>query len=287
MLSILVVAICLFLTGFTTCYLWPKFNKLKTKAIKKKYHPVYEMINLRHGFYTMLWPIMFLVRRILFVIAVCGVYNVVAIQLLMFMLPTMAVMMILALVKPLADLPTNRLEIYNSFSLLMMTYCIMCFTPFALDAEARYTMGYVMVILTVLNIGVNIYVIGKQPARMCKLKCKNRWRRRGKITRSFSLKAQKTKNFLKRAFTRKTAADDDRSINDDFSQICGKLSDSPALDTISEEDSQDDSLDSDQAIQKELKKVGIEGVRTKHRSQQVIVDEYIDQLNAKAVELLE
>ena len=103
MLSIVVVASCLFLTCFTTCYLWPKFSKLKKKPIKKKYYPVYEMLNLRHGHYGMLWPIMFLVRRILFVAAVCGVYNVVAIQILMFMLPTIIVMMILALVKPLAD----------------------------------------------------------------------------------------------------------------------------------------------------------------------------------------
>ena len=133
------------------------------------------MLNLRHGHWTMLWPVLFLVRRVFFVIAICGLYKTIALQIVFFLVPSLVVMATLGLVKPLSDLPTNRLEMYNAFSLLCLTYCLMCFTPFAIDAEARYTMGYVMVILTVLNILINVYVVGSGPARMCKLRCKNRW----------------------------------------------------------------------------------------------------------------
>jgi len=70
-LSIIMVAGCGILLLFTACYLWPNFTKLKTKSFKKKYLPVYEMLNLRHGKWTMLWPVSFMIRRSLFVIGVC------------------------------------------------------------------------------------------------------------------------------------------------------------------------------------------------------------------------
>ena len=57
-------------------------------------------------------------------------------------------MMVLAHFKPLITMQSNKLETYNSFTILTMIYCLMCFTELTLDPEARYTMGYVLVILT-------------------------------------------------------------------------------------------------------------------------------------------
>ena len=57
-------------------------------------------------------------------------------------------MTLLGLVKPLEDQQTNRLEIYNSFSLLCITYCLLCFTSFVADPGTRYDIGFVLVILT-------------------------------------------------------------------------------------------------------------------------------------------
>ena len=89
----------------------------------------------------------------------------------------------------------NRLEIYNSFTILCLTYCLLCFTPFVLDADARYQMGYVMIILTTQNILVNIFLIGQDPIRLLKLKIKSKWMRRNLI-------ARQTTMFLKRIGTR-------------------------------------------------------------------------------------
>ena len=138
------------------------------------------MLNLRHGHWTMLWPVFFFIRRLVFVIGVCGLSDNVVAQIYCFMAPTMAVLMLLALAKPLQNQQTNRLEVYNSFTLLSIAYCLMCFTNFALNAEARYDMGYILVALTIKNIVVNIFVVGSQPVRMCKLRCKSRWMRRHK-----------------------------------------------------------------------------------------------------------
>ena len=172
--------------------------------MKKKCLPAYEMLNLRHGHWGMLWPIFFMVRRVLFVVGVCALIEYPVYQVFLFLLPTLAVMAVLALVRPLEDRTTNLLEIYNSFTILCMSYCLLCFTEFVLDPGARYQMGFVMVILTVKNICVNLYVVGSGPARMCKLRCKSRWLRRKQIQRKWSLRAQRTKNFLRRTFTRRS-----------------------------------------------------------------------------------
>lgn len=89
---------------------------------------------------------------------------------------------------------------------MSIAYCLMCFTKLALDAEARYNMGYLLIAITVKNIVVNILIIGSEPVRMCKLRCKKRWLNRHQIKKRWKLRAQKTKAFFKRAFTRKPEA---------------------------------------------------------------------------------
>ena len=72
LLSIFLIMSCGFLFIFVVFYLWPRFDQLKDKSIKSKFEPAYEMLNLRHGKGTMLWPILFMVRRVLFVVGVCA-----------------------------------------------------------------------------------------------------------------------------------------------------------------------------------------------------------------------
>jgi len=106
--------------------------------MQQRFLPAYEMLNLRHGRATMLWPVVFMLRRVLFAIGVCALVENPEIQIILFMGPTMASMIVLASVKPLESASANELEIYNSFMLLAMSYCLMTFTPFVVDAQARY-----------------------------------------------------------------------------------------------------------------------------------------------------
>jgi len=61
------------------------------------------MLNLRHGKATMLWPLAFMVRRMLFVVAVCFLIDYTEMQIIFFMVPTIASTAILAGVKPLEN----------------------------------------------------------------------------------------------------------------------------------------------------------------------------------------
>ena len=174
-LSILMIAACSFLFFFVAIYLWPRFEKLKTRQFRKKYKPIYEMLNLRRGRSTLLWPLIFMLRRALFVVAVCALADYTEMQIYLFMLPTIASMTILASVNPLESITANRLEIFNSVSILLMSYCLMAFTPLVLDPQARYTMGFVMVGLTGTNVLTNIIVISIDPMRKTCMRCKVHW----------------------------------------------------------------------------------------------------------------
>ena len=79
---------------------------------------------------------------------------------------------------------------YNSYTILLLSYCLCCFTPFVLDANARYEVGFAMVFLTAQNILVNLIIIGKTPARRAFLRLRFKYYIRNKIKRDFILKAR-------------------------------------------------------------------------------------------------
>ena len=107
--------------------------------------------------------------------------------------PTIAVMILLAIVKPLSDQKANWIEIYNCVTLLFMSYCLLTFTSFVNNPDTKYQIGFFVVFLTVQSLVINIYLVSQDPGRVCKLRCKNRWTRRHSIKRKYILKAKSTR----------------------------------------------------------------------------------------------
>ena len=83
-------------------YLWPNFSRLREKPIKKKYGSTYSMIDTKaKGSWTMLFPLIFFGRRIIFVVAVVTMLSYPAFQILFFMIPTLGFMIHLGQVEPM------------------------------------------------------------------------------------------------------------------------------------------------------------------------------------------
>lgn len=53
----------------------------------------------------------------------------------------------------------RRLEFFNEATILLCLYHFYLFTDFVPDAEARYTMGYSLIVATCFNFGVNVIVM--------------------------------------------------------------------------------------------------------------------------------
>lgn len=66
----------------------------------------------------------------------------------------------------------SRLEYFNEFSLIICTYHYYCFTDFVDDPEVRYKVGYSLILVTLINLAVNIFVMLKQTGAKLWLRCK-------------------------------------------------------------------------------------------------------------------
>ena len=237
---------------FLVFYLWPRSKRLSKKKMRRKYGSAYEMINIRRrGTWSMFFPVFFFVRRMTFVWAVCMLYDNNVMQILFYMLPTLILMCHLGMVHPLRELRDNRIEMYNCFTIMCLSYCLMCYTPYVYDAEARYQIGFFMIGLIAQNLLVNIYLVGKDPLRMMILKCRHSFRNRKQIKAKWALKAQKTKMFFKRTFTRLTGSK--KTDIDELDASANKKS-AYALHTISEGSNEEDSNGEDNPIRTKQRK---------------------------------
>ena len=138
-------AVTIFLTAATfvlfltiAFYLWPKIGQIKKRRFKKRYGSAYDTIRTNRSKWAMFTPLFFFVRRGLLVVAVCAMIEYPTFQILFFLLPTLVVMVNLGQVEPLSTRKENKLEMYNSWSILCLTYCLLCLTQFVPDAHARY-----------------------------------------------------------------------------------------------------------------------------------------------------
>mmetsp|Transcript_5495 Transcript_5495/g.7341 ORF Transcript_5495/g.7341 Transcript_5495/m.7341 type:complete len:138 (-) Transcript_5495:1480-1893(-) len=137
------------------------------------------------------------------------------------------------------------MEIFNSIMIMLMIYCLMCFTPLVLDSEARYQMGFVMVGLVALNVLVNILVISIDPVRLSCMRCKLRWARRHAIKRRCGRKCSAFwLCWMQRCCSK------DQSV-EDISTVADPKESLVKLETISEENSAS-SLDSGEEVDRKL-----------------------------------
>ena len=183
--------------------------------------------------------------------AVCMLYDNNVMQILFYMLPTLILMCHLGMVHPLRELRDNRIEMYNCFTIMCLSYCLMCYTPYVYDAEARYQIGFFMIGLIAQNLLVNIYLVGKDPLRMMILKCRHNFRNRKQIKAKWALKAQKTKMFFKRTFTRLTGS---KKTDIDVLDASTNKKSAYALHTISEGSNEEDSNGEDNPIKTKQRK---------------------------------
>lgn len=147
-LSVLLMIGCLAVPMLTIFYLRPRFSQLNDSHIKDSFGSIYEMINLESSKIAIIWPIFFCIRRAIFAIAVVFTKNPV-LQLMAFTYPTLAVVIIIGLIQPLESPFANKVEMYDSVTVLFLSYCLFCFTEFIPDPNIRYQIGYVMIIMTI------------------------------------------------------------------------------------------------------------------------------------------
>lgn len=62
-------------------------------------------------------------------------------------------------VRPFAENFNNHLETFNEICILIGTYHLLAFTDFVDDSQLKYKMGWSLIIISLLNIVVNVTII--------------------------------------------------------------------------------------------------------------------------------
>ena len=122
------------------------------------------MLDLRDKFWSFLYCIFFYLNRIIFSLSVVFLAHSPFIQIVIFIFTAIAQMIILGFVRPLKTSKLNRLELFNSYTSLVSSYCLLCFTFFVPDAQIRNDIGYVLILLVVINTVVNLITVASEPA---------------------------------------------------------------------------------------------------------------------------
>jgi hypothetical protein len=62
-------------------------------------------------------------------------------------------------VRPFTENFNNNLETFNEICILIGTYHLLAFTDFVDDPQLKYKMGWSLIIISLLNITVNVLII--------------------------------------------------------------------------------------------------------------------------------
>ena len=116
-----------------------------------------------------MYNVIYMLRRLLIsvIILVFKKWLFAQIQILIFHSFLVIIYNILA--RPFEDPKLNKLEIFNELCIIVSAYHLFLFTPFVEDSAFQYRIGWSMIVVTVLNIAVNIAIMGQASFRQLKL----------------------------------------------------------------------------------------------------------------------
>jgi len=132
------------------------FLKLNVPEFEERYGAVYE--GLKHcNRSVLLYPVIFVARRIIFGLVAVFFYDFVWLQLAIQIHLTIFAACYLVEFKPFSDPLVQKLEVFNEVVGLSMTNLLFCFTDLIHDEEMNYAVGYIFIGLLVFNICTHLY----------------------------------------------------------------------------------------------------------------------------------
>ena len=123
-------------------------------------------------------PSIFFFRRAAFVLSMIFLGKYLCFQLLIQMSISMSLLMFLRTFKPLESDHLLRMETFNEFINLILTYVLFCFTSFVSEAETRSQIGYAYIGISLSNISVHLILLIIQTFKAIKLTLQRQFAKR-------------------------------------------------------------------------------------------------------------
>jgi hypothetical protein len=128
---------------------------------------------------ALLYNVIYTSRRLLFVIIITAFEEAWVIQILLMIIHSSLIIIYLIYVKPYEAPILNKVEIFNEISICLASYHLIFFTDFTPDPQFQLNMGWSLIGITTLNIGVNMLVMIRATSlkvRWVFLKCRHTYR---------------------------------------------------------------------------------------------------------------
>jgi hypothetical protein len=105
------------------------------------------------------YHVIFLLRRFMFAV-ICVLFSgYPSFQIISHLLTSFMVISYICNIQPFRNVFMNKLEMYNELSILIIAYHLFIFTDFVSDNLIQYKFGLSVIVVTVLNILVNMMFI--------------------------------------------------------------------------------------------------------------------------------
>ena len=138
----------------------------------KRFKSVFEELNLKNSTRSvLLFPVFFLVRRIMVAYAVVYLESFIS-QMVVWLVQTLLAFAVLHNGNVLQSATQRRLETMNEAIMLALLNLILCFTDWMEDEYMKYQIGFVVILLTCSQIVISIAVILYSNLVELKTKCR-------------------------------------------------------------------------------------------------------------------
>ena len=117
-------------------------------------------------------------RRVLFVITVISSRDYLFFQLATQNFTALGMVIFLQWYLPLESRFASHVETFNEFTMLMLTYLLMCFSDFVPDTQMRSDIGLAYVSVNFSNIGFHVFLMLGTSILQVKTNCRRKMMRR-------------------------------------------------------------------------------------------------------------
>ena len=179
--ALTLISLC-FVSGlfpFLTILYFRNFSILAEEKFKNKLGAGMEGTNLKKKVSPrsiLFYPLIFFGRRIIFVLSAVFLGDFLFVQLLIQAFVSSLVLVYLVYYRPLESPFANRMEIMNECTVLLLLYCLVCFSDFVPSEETRYLIGYVYMAVNLINILIHLSLLLLGSCYKMKLVCKRNCR---------------------------------------------------------------------------------------------------------------
>jgi hypothetical protein len=147
-----------------------KKRQLEDQAFSRKYSELYEVLRNESN-WSLFYFSFFCLRRLLFALFATSSNNSPSAQIFYYV--EFSILNIAYLIRtiPFEKSFDNKIEIFNESCILVIGLFLCLFTDFLADSNIQYNIGWIVILIVLLNITVNTFFILKQSIVTLKVTC--------------------------------------------------------------------------------------------------------------------